>query len=242
IPHELLTTELMTVADGLKKFTGNSLELNELVMSGMKSALSLKHFRAWQLYQEALASISKLTDEVISCDRFFLKLLSDVVALNQPRTSFVPASRAEMTIYLKDMSQIENLDRNRRVLLCIDERFEDIQGLGQNYTESIQKALASLGPLKRNELELLHKQWEFEDLFANGDVRVFMGESTLKHSLIWKRMFSNILLEEEGHQVNHPEKELIDPFHNLPHKTFSGALSASKFQTYLDCPRKFYFS
>src|SRR5690606_24777624 len=94
----------------------------------------------------------------------------------------------------------------------------------------------------RNELELLHKQWEFEDLFANGDVRVFMGESTLKHSLIWKRMFSNILLEEEGHKVNHPEKELIDPFHNLPHKTFSGALSASKFQTYLDCPRKFYFS
>src|SRR5690606_14235956 len=193
-------------------------------------------------YEEALESIQELTDEDIVLDKFFIKLILEVVSLNQPRTSYVPTSQTEMTMELKDMSSLEELDRKRRVLLCIDERFEDIQGLGQSYTESIQKALASLGPLKRNELELLHKQWEFEDLFANGDVRVFMGESTLKHSLIWKRMFSNILLEEEGHQVNHPEKELIDPFHNLPHKTFSGALSASKFQTYLDCPRKFYFS
>lgn len=242
VSHQLVESEILEIAEEIKKFTGSTSELLGLIEEKKKKSKSLKFLRALVLYEEALESIQELTDEDIVLDKFFIKLILEVVSLNQPRTSYVPTSQTEMTMELKDMSSLEELDRKRRVLLCIDERFEDIQGLGQNYTESIQKALASLGPLKRNELELLHKQWEFEDLFANGDVRVFMGESTLKHSLIWKRMFSNILLEEEGHQVNHPEKELIDPFHNLPHKTFSGALSASKFQTYLDCPRKFYFS
>ena len=130
IPHVLLTTELITVADSLKKFSGSHAELLGHIMNEMKLAPSLKHFRAIQLYQEALLAISELTDEEITCDRFFLKLLSEVVTLNQPRTSFVPVSQKDLTIDLKDMSQLENLDRSRRVLLCIDERFEDIQGLG----------------------------------------------------------------------------------------------------------------
>ena len=242
IPHELLTTELLSVADTLKKFTGTSIELLQLVMNGMKAAPSLKYFRAWQLYQEALASITELSDEVITCDRFFLKLLFDVVGLNQPRTSFVPVSRSELNIDLKDMSQLENLDRKRRVLLCIDERFEDIQGLGQNYTESIQKALASLGPLKRNELELLFKQWEFRDLFSSGNVLLFMNEGTLKHSLVWKRLFKDITLIPEEKTNTRPDRKVSDYFATLSKKSFSGGFSASKLQTFMDCPRRFYFN
>src|SRR5690606_24745431 len=148
----------------------------------------------------------------------------------------------EMTIDLKDMSQIENLDRNRRVLLCIDERFEDIQGLGQNYTESIQKALASRGPLKRNELELLFKQWEFRDLFSSGNVMLFMNEGTLKHSLIWKRLFKDIALTPVEKKNVRPERKVSDYFATLEKKSFSGSFSASKLQTFMDCPRKFYFN
>lgn len=242
VPHSLVESEVLEIASEIKKFSGSSSELGLWLTDKMKSAKSLKFLRALQLYQEALNGISELTDEEVILDKFFIKLIVEVVSLNQPRTSYVPVSPNDMTMELKDMSSLEDVDRKRRVILCIDERFEDIQSLGQNYTESIQKALAALGPLKRNELELLHKQWEFEDLFSNADVRVFMGESTLKHSLIWKRMFSNIALENEGHKVSHVEKELIDPFKSLANKKFNGNLSASKFQTYLDCPRKFYFS
>lgn len=242
VSHPLIESEILEISEAIKKFTGTTSDFYDWIQEKKKNSKSLKFLRALVLYEEALNSIRELTDEEIVLDKFFLKLIQEVVGLNQPRTSYVPVSEREMTMELKDMSSLEELDRKRRVLLCIDERFEDIQSLGQNYTESIQKALASLGPLKRNELELLHKQWEFEDLFTHGDVRVFMGESTLKHSLIWKRLFSNITLEKESFHVAHPEKSLVDPFHNLPDKMFSGALSASKFQTYLDCPRKFYFS
>jgi len=140
------------------------------------------------------------------------------------------------------MSSLEDLSSGRRVVLCIDERFDDIQGLGQNYPESIQKALASLGPLKRNELDLLFRQWEFRNLFSIGEVLVLMSESTLKHSLIWKRLFSEIELIKEEFSPAPDSRKIVDYFSTIPKTNYSGNYSASKFQTYLDCPRKFYFS
>lgn len=242
IPHQLITPELNEVARNLKKFSGTTIELKNVLMDGLKKAPSLKHFRANQLYLEALAQIEEMTDETIQVDLFFLKLLSEVVNLNQPRTSYVPVSSKAMTIDLKDMSTLEDIDRKRRVILCIDDRFDEIQGLGQNYTESIQKALAALGPLKRNELELLFRQWEFRDLFTHADVTVMMGEGTLKHSLIWKRLFQDIHLERIEKTVAANERVPRDYFMSLEKKTFAGSFSASKLQTFIDCPRKFYFS
>ena len=242
IPHQLVGIELKEIAGELKGFTGSFEDLQNLLIEKSKTPPTLKHLRAFQLYQEALSSITEMTDEEIKVDLFFLKLLNEVVNLNQPRTSFVPVSSADMSMDLKDMSSLEDLDRKRRVLICVDERFEDIQGLGQNYTETIQKALAALGPLKRNELELLFKQWEFKDLFSHADVTVFMGEGTLKHSLIWKRLFSDIALNKTEKDSKGHDRILKDHFKTLEKKKFSGNFSASKFQTFIDCPRKFYFS
>lgn len=242
IPHQLITPELREINRDLKNFSGTTTDLKNNQIEKLKSAPSLKHFRAHQLYLEALNSISEMTDEEIPVDLFFLKLLSEVVNLNQPRTSYVPVSSKELTMDLKDMSSLEEIDRKRRVLLCIDDRFDDIQGLGQNYTESIQKALAALGPLKRNELELLFRQWEFRDLFSHADVTVMMGEGTLKHSLIWKRLFHNIDLSRIEKTSGGYSREPKDYFRTLDKKAFHGSFSASKLQTFIDCPRKFYFS
>lgn len=242
IPHQLLTPELKEIGRDLKSYQGTVLELKTIMQERIKTASSLKHFRAIQLYLEALTSISDLTDEEIKVDQFFLKLLSEVVNLNQPRTAYVPVSSKEMTMDLKDMSTLEEIDRKKRVLLCIDDRFDDIQGLGQNYTETIQKALAALGPLKRNELELLFKQWEFRDLFSHADVTVLMGEGTLKHSLVWKRMFSEIELNKIVKAVPANSRVPKDYFNTLNKKSFTGSFSASKLQTFVDCPRRFYFN
>lgn len=242
IPHQLVGAELKEVARDIKKISGTTIELKLWFIDQLKKAPSLKHFRAYQLYLEALSSISDLTDEAIVVDNFFLKLLSEVVNLNQPRTSYVPVSSESMSMDLKDMSSLEDIDRKRRVILCVDERFDDIQGLGQNYTESIQKALAALGPLKRNELELQFKHWEFKDLFSQADVSVFMGEGTLKHSLIWKRLFADIELKKTEKIRPLSDRILKDHLRTQDKKGFGGSFSASKLQTFIDCPRKFYFS
>ena len=242
IPHQILENELREISEKIKNISGTHLEMQNLCTEEMKKTRTLKHYRVWQLYHEALIAISELTDDVLQIDSFFLKVLDQVVVLNQPRTSYVPVSSEKFSIELKDMSSLEDIDRKRRVILCVDERFDEIQSLGQNYTESIQKSLSVLGPLKRNELELLFKQWEFRDLFSRGEVIVLMNEGTLKHSLIWKRMFSGILLLKSEKNVIQADRAVKDHFLSIPKKSFDSTFSATKLQTYIDCPRRFYFN
>jgi hypothetical protein len=252
VPHQLVQTELQELhynlslecetlddsGDLMKFLTEKRLQL----IKNISQHGSFKQLKAIELYLEALELMDELSDQALKVDRFFLKLLHEVVTLNQPRSSYVPMSAQNFTIDLKDMSSLEEVKRTQRVVVCVDERFEEVQSLGQNYTESIQKALAVLGPLKRNELELLFKQWEFRDLFSESEVIVLMSESTLKHSLIWKRLFSGIDLQIKEGEAEPIERRLLDSFAHLINKQFHGSFSASKFQNYLDCPRKFYFN
>lgn len=252
IPHQLIQAELQELSYEIKIAMQGKEELSDLeeffqikrkeVLKTISTKNGFKSLKAIELYHESLESIRGFTDEKIKVDRFFLKLLNEVVALNQPRTSYVPVSSEILNIDLKDMSSLEDVKRDRRVILCIDERFDEIQGLGQNYTESIQKSLSALGPLKRNELELLFKQWEFHDLFSQGEIQVLMSESTLKHSLIWKRLFTDVKLEDTNHLTLHAERIIVDHLEKSEKLSFAGSFSASKFQTYEDCPRKFYFN
>ncbi len=243
IPHQLIEAELQELSYELKLHMKSTTDFSELErFLNEKKTTSFKYMKALELYREALSSIRDLTDENIKVDRFFLKLLQEVVGLNQPRTSYVAVASHELTIDLKDMSSLEDVKRDRRVILCVDDRFDEIQSLGQNYTETIQKALSSLGPLKRSELELLFKQWEFCDLFSQAEALVLMSEATLKHSLIWKRLFSGVELTPVDKVATHEERKLKDHLAGNNNLSFSGSFSASKFQTYLDCPRKFYFN
>ncbi|MCM2350023.1 MAG: PD-(D/E)XK nuclease family protein [Bacteriovoracaceae bacterium] len=245
IPNQLVQFELTELYTELKdqfREAGDLLALDKYLADCLAKKPSFKVIKAIELYQDAVKLISDMTDENIAVDPFFLKLLNEVVTLNQPRTSYVPMAPHDLTIDMKDMSSLEDVKRDRRVILCVDDRFEEIQSLGQNYTEAIQKALAALGPLKRNELELLFKRWEFQDLFSQAEVLVLMSESTLKHSLIWKRLFQDIPLEKLSDNKEPTEKKIKDHFKSLETKSFAGSFSASKFQSFLDCPRKFYFS
>jgi hypothetical protein len=241
IPHQILKTELIEVSEELKLFSGTHLDLSLFCEEKIKTTKSPKKIKTWQLYLEALNFVSEFTDP-IPMDRFLQKILAEVVSLNQPRISFVPVSAKQLTIDLKDMSSLEDLDRRRKVIICIDERFNEIQSLGQNYTESIHKALTAIGPLKRNELELLFKQWEFRDLLSHAEVLVLMNEGILKHSLIWKRMFSDVeILKQEKSNQELP-RVMKDYLTQSINKKFQGSYSASKLQSYIDCPRKFYFN
>ena len=252
IPHQLIQTELEQLGYDVKMAMKGKDEITDLesflsshqiaLVKSFSQKIAFKNLKALELYRDAISTIRDLTDEEIRVDRFFLKLLHEVAALNQPRTSYVPVSSEELTIDLKDMSSLEDVKRDRRVILCVDERFDEIQSLGQNYTETIQKSLSALGPLKRSELELLFKQWEFHDLFSQGTIQVLMSESTLKHSLIWKRLFTGVDLVEVGNVTRPDGREIVDHLDKLEKSSYSGSFSASKFQTYMDCPRKFYFN
>ncbi|MFL5783909.1 MAG: hypothetical protein ACJ76H_04805, partial [Bacteriovoracaceae bacterium] len=122
IPHEIIQSELLEVHDYLRgECRGvNTLDTVRAVLSGWKRQItSFKLLKAIELYESAIQAIKELSDREVKVDLFFLKLLHEVVGLNQPRTSLVPLSQDQLTIDLCDMSMLENIDRSRRVILCI---------------------------------------------------------------------------------------------------------------------------
>ncbi len=251
IPILAVEAEILMLYDELKVQTESFRQIEHLRDFFVQKRAQLvknnqsNHYRklkAIELYIAALHFIREQTDEEIKVNYFFIKLLKEVVLLNQPRTSFVPVASAQKTIELKDMSSLEEVKHGKPVLFCLDERFDEIQGLGQNYTESIQKALSTLGPMKRPELELLFKQWEFHNILSDCDATILMSETILKHSLVWKKMFNGVDLMARELESQENDSQLKDHLLSAVVKKYEGSFSASKLQTYLDCPRKFYFN
>jgi len=242
IPVEILSNELNQVHREVEKFTGTHVDLINYLEDRIKQTINLKYMRGLQLYKEALLFMSEMTDDPVFIDAFFIKLLSEVTKLNQPRTSFVPLSNQQARITLKDVASTEEIDYAKRVILCIDDRFDGLQGLGQNYTESIQKILSSIGPIKRSDLDLTFKIWELQDLFIQTQVIVLMNQDTLKHNLIWKKIFNGVELQLIENKFSDNKSTTTDPLRLEPELKFDGSYSASKIQTFIDCPRKFYFS
>lgn len=251
IPHAFIETELDELSKDLEQglsATASRADFNAWLaqkkMSILKGpfdkSMPFKRLKALQLFEEIANTLTEMTDEDIVFDVFFRKLLREVVLLNQPRTSLVPFFAHDVFVDLKDMSSLEDIDHSKKVIVCIDDRFDEIQSLGQNYTESIQKELAALGPLKRNDLDLLFKKWEFENLFAEADVTVLMPNGIFKHSLVWKKLFEHIELVSKDSGLKHPDRPLRDNF-PAPKAHYTAHFSASRLQTYVDCPRKFYY-
>lgn len=252
VPYDLIGGEILSVftriTEGLsKEATGEEFlsfleEEKRMILKSLgEGEVEFKKLKALQLYEEAFASIASHTDESIQVNDFYQKLLRDVALLNQPRTSLTPLLSNQAQVELKDMSSLQDIPDGASVILCIDERFEDIQGLGPNYSEKVQKELSGIGPLKRNELDLLFRQWEFENLFTRSVVTVLMPGGILKHNLVWKRMFQNIHLDSDAAQIIPPDRILQDHLARVEKKSFESTFSASRLQSYLECPRKFYF-
>ena len=242
IPISLIDNEIIQLYDELER-TSEKLKVQELLvwLSNKKKHLtSFKMLKAIQLFEQACNHIINSTDQEIFVDLFLLKLLKEVSFLNQPRNSLMPILDQESEIDLLDLSSIEQVHGKGKVYLCIDERFQDIMSLTSKYSEEIQKYLSPIGPLKRSELDLQFKKWEMESLIEKHQVIFLMPEELLKHNLIWKKILSDISFTK----INESQKPVLgkNSLNWNSGKRFNGHFSASRLQTYLDCPKKFYFS
>jgi RecB family exonuclease len=243
IPCNLLELEINQFSQSLEQHLGKNIFLDEL--KSLLNSQVIKNFKLLkvkQLYVDAIEEISNLTDERIVLDSFLLKLLSMVVALNQPRTFYVPITKSKTSIELKDFALIDTLESGKRTIICVDERFESLQSLSSNYPENIHRMLSTIGPIKRPELDLSFKIWELHSLMTSSEVLFLMSPETLKHNLIWKKILDEVNIISQDELSQGRVLDLKDDLSSYVINKFEGNLSASKVQAFLDCPRKFYFS
>lgn len=220
----------------------NTHELKNWLFKLAKIERRPKELKVIQLYIEALEKLEELSDEAWEVNDFFLHILHDVVGLNAPRLSAVPLVAGESLVQVFDLSQIDQISSEIPLLVVLDERFDEPLSLQPLYSEKIEKELMSIGPVKRPEFELNIKRSEFLRLM-DSKTTIFLPPELLKHQLIWKRFFENVEWIDLDSLQKTKETSLRDVLKKYIGKNLSAdfSFSASKIQTYVDCPQKFYF-
>jgi len=240
IPYSLLEDKIKEVFLLLtkKKYSFDELEHEFQLMT---ETADLQRKKVIQLARENIMKLKELTDEHLEIDQVTLAALYESILLDQPRTSLVNVSAEKAEYALYDLSSLDRVDRTKRIILCIDERFGDISHSAQPYSENLMQKLAAIGPIKRSSLESLYIKDDYLDLVADQESLLLMPSDILKHHLGWRNFFEQVELTSEVQETQRFHRR-FSPLRVEKDKLVPVKLSASKIQTYIDCPQKFYFS
>ncbi len=247
IPTDLLELEIQKIKEEIKEFCINKkvTSIDEIkFFLESKKCLSYKELKVIKLYFQTLIEIKNLTSESILVDDFLLNLLERIVVLNQPRTFLSPQILDEEIVELKDFSSLDSIKTTQRIVICVDDRYGPISNLSSSsYSDSVLSLLATIGPVKRPELDLEFKIWELYSLMSSGNVLLLITEEALKFNLVWKKVFQFVQFEaiqtDVFQEMNYPQGDILNEY---KFNQFNSNLSSTKIQSFFDCKRKFYFT
>jgi len=210
--------------------------------------------KAIAVFLDTLNQWTSLSDANEQIGIFDLKILFDSVALDMPRTSLTTGVSSAQTNtqsseqtpsavkYIKTIDY--NNDSDTINLFCVTSSYGPIKGSVVQYSENVEKYLASIGPVRRSELEFLILKSKIQEKLLDKNTYLLIEDGILKHDIGWSSIVAEDLRESFALDLNiDQKKDYIFPEFSasgLEHQIKS--ISASRLQTYIDCPRKYYLN
>lgn len=203
------------------------------------------HLKVLQLINQAYTDFYELNDESIILDSFFMKILFEVVKLNLPRVNMLTDNK-DAKINLYSLSEIEMVDFDKDVFLCVTSESNGLSSKVTPYIEGVEEYLANLGPLRSSDLEVKIAINKVKSFLNKGKVKILLENGFLKESLEW----SSVLLRNGEAYKDRDEDFILLPFTegksyfewpNLDKPLEKITKSASRLQTYIDCPKRYRF-
>lgn len=171
---------------------------------------------------------------------FDFKILKEVSALDLPRTYFVPISDSEENVHVCGLEELSENDKN--IVLVVSSDQNSLKASGQKFNAEITNVLAGLGPVRRKELEFLEVKRKINELARRKELHVFVEEGLVNHDLAWADIFDGLKnVEEIKYEIPEGVRTSDYFYGKLICEDKPTKLSATSLQSYLDCPRKFYF-
>jgi CRISPR/Cas system-associated exonuclease Cas4 (RecB family) len=195
----------------------------------------------------ALSTISKhieLNERNTELALIDLKVLKEVILLDAPRASLAVLNSDANSNKIIDISSIDEISGKGKVYLCINSDLGSIASSDKNYTETIETILFDMGPLKRAAFDFLLTKQKLNELLSEPNVEIICENGILDTDPYFNTVFSpykelKLVIEENVHVEDHkPIKTDVISITKPELKT----LSATRFQSYIECPRKYYLS
>lgn len=197
-----------------------------------------KYLKTIMLVQEIFNEWVELTDKNEFISNFEIKVFMESLQLNTPRNSIINARFSQINI--ESLNSLDKLDSDNKHYFCATSEYGPIKSSVIDYSEDVQKYLATIGPIRRSE-------FEFEILKNKLISKLSDNKSTLvieKNIVLEDAGWSDILGEFDINNIDldlSGKRESIFGYFsdkNVNHKMTN--YSASRLQTYLDCPQKYW--
>ncbi len=214
----------------------------ELLRVLAQESLKNKDYRLYKLISltvEQIISWVNLSEDNEVLGEFDLNIIFDSVGLNTPRNSLADSSEGAVELKtLKTIDKQENSDVN---LLCVTSDYGPVKGSVVQYSENVEKYLASIGPIRRSELEFLQLKSKIQEFLNQTNTYVLVENGVLEHDLGW----SSIIEEDLKREISINSNIEVNRDFSLIRKEGKDELksiSATRLQSFSDCPRKYFFN
>lgn len=238
------------VMDLLEKVVGEGVSGEELISyireqfdKELERPIENKDFRLIKVYSLLFDIVEDYIS--LSTDNEFLKfydlqVIREILSLNYPRDYFIPINDKSKKCALFGLNELENCAKTEKPLFIISEDYQGVKKGGSRYQEEVIRFLMALGPIQRPELEFLIVREKFRELIKEKRYTFCVQEGLLDGDRNWNDFlkgieFNQLFVEKNNKNTSHN-------FLEVDSSKFEGKLSASKIQTFIDCPRKFYYS
>ena len=176
-------------------------------------------------------------------DMFTLKVIKVILELNSPRVSlatlcFEPKTR------LLEINELLFSDSKIPLVVVATSNYGGLNSGESKYSEKMLEALKAIAPMKRAGLDFAYLKSELVENLENPNNILLLEEGLELVDLTWREILKGFEIEEIKINTDYVAKRRND---YLSSKIKNGvhvpkSFSASRIQTYMDCPRKYYFT
>lgn len=238
---ELLTHELRKKLKELKTITVEEITgyLEDIKLASIVNG-EYRKLKMIELMEVAVVDYSEFQKTL---DGFAIDIFEVIVRLNSPRVSFLSLEEHNVRAFL-DMNGLNFRDEEREIVLLATESMGGFRANERILSEAMTKALRVIGPIKRAGLDFLFHKYELLSILADSKNVLLIEEQVMETDLSWREVLKHFEVLDFDLGVKYSIKKIQE---YLTPKMKTGPFaqsyfSASRLQSYIDCPRKYYFN
>lgn len=203
-----------------------------------KAAPNFRAYKVVELFEKALTDYEQLSVHNEVLKSYDIEVLIEVVGLDQPRVYAMPIGLEKYTKYLYNTNQIQLIPNSEKTLVCLSSMYNPILRTSSALSFEMSQKLSSIGPLQNPRLEYLTKKTELLDLFIMNRVTLLIEADQEESDLGWREILDECEVTRITQKSYKKKTNYTD--WNIIKDAKAHYLSASRLQSYKECPRKYY--
>jgi len=247
VPIDLLYKESSLIEEELMSFTSaeaiEKAQFKSWITDKKDMATGKQDFKTLKsvmLLMDIFLEWESLSEQNTHISSFEAKVFIESLKLNSPRNSIINSRQTQ--IHLESLNSLDKIDGDHPTYFCASAEYGPIKSSVIDYSEDVQKYLATIGPIRRSEFEFEILKSKLVNKLKMKNSKLVIEKSLITEDAGWSEILSEFELDNISLDIYNKRESLFDYFENKNVSHSITNYSASRLQTYLDCPQKYWLN